>query len=285
MSEELLLDDDKQDIQDDQNVDDGQQGGQDDKPQLPEWRLSLPDEIRSHPILDKFKSPEDVIKSYIEAQKFLGREKIPLPPKDATKEDWDVVFNALGRPESPDGYELPEVELPEDVEIDEEFLAEFKEKAHELGLNKTQVGEFYKWYMDKMGGMLAEMEELQAERRAEAEAQLRKEWGAKYEENLKKAQSVLKNFADEDVLTEIEASGLGNNPALIKIFAKIGQSLSEDALEGKSAGRFTMTPEEAKKEILRIKSDPNHPINDEFHPEHKQALEYIESLYKMAYPS
>lgn len=254
------------------------------EPEIPEWRKNLPEGIRENPILDKFNSLEDVAKSYIEAQKFIGRKKIPLPPENATKEDWDVVFKSLGRPEKAEDYKIPEIkDLPEDFEISNEMVENFKEEAHKLGLLPPQVEGLYKWYVDTQKNFIEHYNELREEDRANAEANLRKEWGKAYGQNLGFAQKVMKQFADEDAVTEIEES-LGNNPALIKMFYNIGKTMSEDVLAGAGERRFTKTPEEARQEILRIKSDLKHPLHDEFHPEHKQALEYMESLYKMAYP-
>ena len=41
--------------------------------QYAEWRQNLPEGVRENPILDKFKSYDDLAKSYIEQQRFLGR--------------------------------------------------------------------------------------------------------------------------------------------------------------------------------------------------------------------
>jgi hypothetical protein len=36
----------------------------------------------------------------------IGSDKIPVPNKYATDEDWQAVYSKLGRPESPDAYEF-----------------------------------------------------------------------------------------------------------------------------------------------------------------------------------
>ncbi|GIW60560.1 MAG: hypothetical protein KatS3mg087_1626 [Patescibacteria group bacterium] len=252
-----------------------------------DWRQQLPKELRDHPALEKFKSPVDVVKSYIEVQKFIGREKIPVPPKEgATQEDWDVVFKALGKPDSPDGYEIDlsqfADEEDEQVPVDEEVLNEFKQKAHELNLLPAQAQELVEWFVDKQKTaqkMLAEQSQREYQ---EAEAQLRKEWGRAYEEKVKKVQRLVKEFADEDVLEELQK--FGNNPALIKFIANIADRLSNDAFPGKGSSIYK-TPEEIQSEIRRMLADKNHPVNDQFHPEHKAAIEYLQNLYKMLEPS
>lgn len=252
--------------------------------EIPEWRKNLSEDIRENPILDKFNSTNDVVKSYIEAQKFLGRKKIPLPPENATKEDWDVVFTSLGRPEKAEDYKIPEIkDLPEELEISKEMVESFKAQAYELGLLPAQVEGLYTWYVDAQKNSLIHRSNLQKEQKANAEASLRKDWGKAYAQNVGLARKIMLHYADEDVEEEIE-KGLGNNPALIKLFYNISKDVSEDVIAGVGEGKHTKTPEEARQEILRIKSDPRHPFNIEFHAERQQALDYMESLYKMAYP-
>ena len=47
---------------------------------------------------------EDLLKSYKHAQKLVGADKIPVPNKHATEEDWNEVFKRLGAPDKPEDY-------------------------------------------------------------------------------------------------------------------------------------------------------------------------------------
>lgn len=254
---------------------DGGSGG------VPDWKSALPEELRKHPSMETIKTPGDLAKSWVNAQKFLGRDKIPVPPQNATKEDWDMVFDRLGRPKDADGYNFEGVQVPEGLTVNDESIKDFKSKAHELGLMPTQAGELYKWYLEMVGGNVKQMEEQFKQNVDQAQTSLRKEWGAAYEEKVSLAKKVLKMGAGED-LDKIDQS-FGDNPHVIKALAKLGSLMSEDQLAGKPGGDM-LTPEEAQSEISSIMGDKNGPYWNRMHPEHRNFVERVAQLNKMLYP-
>ena len=66
----------------------------------------IPEELREHPSLSPIKDVGNLARSYVNAQRLIGSDKIPLP-KNPTDEDLDNIYSKLGRPETPEGYELP----------------------------------------------------------------------------------------------------------------------------------------------------------------------------------
>ena len=91
-------------------------------PAEPSWRDSLPDDLKGAAWLSKYKTPEDALRGFAEAQKLIG-SKLSVPKDDAPKEEWDKFYASLGRPEAPDKYDLgvPET-LPEGVAALENVL-------------------------------------------------------------------------------------------------------------------------------------------------------------------
>jgi hypothetical protein len=79
----------------------------------------------------------------------------------------------------------------------------------------------------------------------------------------------------------LEKSGLGNNPVLVKFFARVGHELLEDQLVGE--GGDVIGGEGAKAEIAKIMGDPKHPYFNRSHPEHEAALKKMTGLYQIAY--
>ena len=96
-----------------------------------DWRNDLPDDLREDPSLKTIQDIPGLAKSYIHSQKMIGKDKIVLPNEHATKEDWDDVFNKLGRPASAEEYKI-EGEASD-------LINNFKPVAHNLGLNNNQV--------------------------------------------------------------------------------------------------------------------------------------------------
>ena len=86
----------------------------------------IPEDFREEKALDNFNNMEDFVKSYLHAQKLVGADKIPVPNKHATEEDWNEVFKRLGAPSDPneDKYDL------KDQEKDSEEGQEFNKTAH-----------------------------------------------------------------------------------------------------------------------------------------------------------
>ena len=64
----------------------------------------IPENFREEKALDNFNNMEDFVKSYLHAQKLVGADKIPVPNKHATEEDWNEVFKRLGAPSDPNDY-------------------------------------------------------------------------------------------------------------------------------------------------------------------------------------
>jgi len=248
------------------------------EPSPDDWRSSLSDEVSADPIWNKYETRADADKAFVEAQKFMGREKFPMPGENATKEDWDVVFDALGRPKDVEGYKLPEGVTDDQKPLFEEFRG----VARESGMLPAQYSKALEWYMGVEKKAMENQEAMMGDMRGQSEKELRTEWGSAYNEKVAQANSLIAKFGNDEIAQEVEGK-LGNNPAFIKFLANIASNLGEDVIEGKGRS-VMMTPEEAKKEITKIKADGSHPFNDQFHPENATSKQDMDRLYKLAYP-
>ena len=223
-------------------------------PTQPNWREMLSEDIRGDERLAKFETLEGLAKSYINAEQMIGREKIPMPKSD---EEWQDVYNRLGRPESAEGYEFEPVEVPEGFPMDEEALKQFKDVAHKTGLTAKQANELQKWYFQQNAGNFENMVRAAEDEYNESQANLRKEWGTAYDQKLATAMRAVREFGGDELVKTLEESGLGNNAALVKTFAEIGSKISGDvSIEGNGADG-ARTPSQLKAEIAKIQSDPS----------------------------
>jgi hypothetical protein len=265
--------------------DDGQSGNEGGSP-IPDWRSVLPEDMRSHPSISKYKTLDAFAASYLEKDKLIGRKHIPVAPEildEMTPEDWNRVYTQLGRPETPDGYDLSEIEVSEDLKLGDEFITSLKAKAHEVGVLPSQLKELYSWFTGNLKVTKEQIDTTKEQSRADAEKQLQKEWGYAYKQRLEVAQNALQHFADKEMMQFLEESGFGNNPNVVRFMSRIASEFGEDKFKG-SSKTTAMTPAEAQIEIQRIENDDKSPYYDSSHPEHGALVDRMQTLYAIAYP-
>jgi hypothetical protein len=172
----------------------------------------------------------NLVKMTANAQKKLGYPAESLlvkPGKDWKDDQWNEFFSNIGRPESPDKYELP----VKDGKYTPESLNEFKQIAHKAGLLPKQVAPILEYYekIEAMKGDLTKQAEESG--RKQAETELKEEWGSKFDEKLKSAQKFVKTFADEKD-QEILNGKIGDDPSVLRVLANAASVMRNDALIG-----------------------------------------------------
>ena len=70
------------------------------------WKSSISEEFRNDPNIEKFTEIDALAKSYINATRMIGQDKVAVPNKNSTEDQWNEVYSKLGRPETPDKYSL-----------------------------------------------------------------------------------------------------------------------------------------------------------------------------------
>jgi len=238
--------------------------------------------------LEKFKSVDDLAKSYKHLEKLQGKEHLPIPTDENDSDAWNEVFKRLGKPDDPNQYEFPSLAEDAQFQPDETFTEGLKQKAHELGLTPKQASELYRWYAEDIGEQSVKQSQEQAQKfRQESEQQLRKEFGNEFDNRVKAAQQAVHQFGGDDLAQLLEQTGLGNHPAIVKAFAEIGVNvLSEDKIGGSGPRQFGYTPDQAMDEISRLKQSDEfmQKYMDRNTPGHQDAVERMTRLYQAAYP-
>ena len=234
---------------------------------------SLPEDLRVEPSLRNFTDPASLAKSYVHAQRMIGADKIPLPGKTATDEDWSNVWSKLGRPQAPSEYEL-NFENP--VFGDNE-LESFKKSAFEAGLNNRQVERMAKFLDEAVSGARSSRSEMTEKAVYEAEQELRQEFGQAFEQRMALAYNAATQLlGDASLLDEVELSDgrvLGDHPQVVRMFAKLAEQIGEDKLLGE-ASELIMTPQEAGQRIAEM-TRRDSPYWDKLHPEHDTYVDEV----------
>jgi len=244
------------------------------------WKETISEEFRNDPNISKFTEIDALAKSYINATRMIGQDKVAVPNENSTEDQWNEVYGKLGRPESADKYKL-EVKS-ETAPLDEGAIKQFAENAHQLGLNNKQAQGILEFYKNSMEGSVQQARIDTETAQANAEAELRKEWGGNYDANIKKAGSVAKANMNPQILDMELKDGtrLGDHPEVIKGFANIANILSEDKListESENTDRGT----DYEAEISKLVNDTNGPYWNKAHPDHDKVVQQVFTLRTM----
>ena len=134
--------------------------------------------------------------------------------------------------------------------------------------------------MDKASGEIKRQDEERQSAIDNSVKGLKADWGGAYDAKVRAAQNAVSHYGDEKLRAYLDKTGMGNDPTLIKIFSKVGETLSDDSFKGESdKGNYGRTPEQAQVEINEIMANPKHPYFDKQHPNHKKALEDMQRLF------
>ncbi|EOH2999440.1 peptidase [Citrobacter freundii] len=129
---------------------------------------------------------------------------------------------------APEKYEF---KAGEGVELDTEALKDFEPVARDLNLTNEQAQKLVDAYPKILAGVQqrqAEAWQKQTEGWAETVKADKEIGGDKLTANLSAAQRALEQFGDPELKEYLDSTGLGNHPALVKAFIKVGKAMSED---------------------------------------------------------
>lgn len=178
-------------------------------PAAPTFQEALPEDLRENEHLKEVKDGAELARYYVDLKK-----------------------DYLRAPETAEGYEF---EIPGDFEVDPDSYSKFRTVAFENGVNQQQFEGIMKMYVETETAKSAQLQKALddeiAATQAKAESSLKAEWGDKYEQNLKSAQDILNRpeLIDESFKEFLEETRFGDNPAVVKMFAKIAGLISEDS--------------------------------------------------------
>lgn len=253
-----------------------------------DWRATLPQEYQSDPVFKNFKSQDDLLKSYKHTASLVGVDKAEIarkPKADAPAEEWDKFYNFLGRPPAPDKYEAPKLD---GVELDKDYVSRLQKHAHANGWTQKQFESAIAHEAENAVHAHNARKTAIQNFKTEQDGILKKEWGAKYDENVAYAPRGISAFAESPehasrVVEKLKAAGLAYDADIIKVFAKAGEATKESpAFKGSSPATGAMTVSEARMNLEELKGDA------EFMAKYRSgdagATAKMERLYRFAYP-
>lgn len=168
---------------------------------------------------------------------------------------------AFGLPDSAEGYELGDLELPENIPLDEKLTETARAIAFEEGLPPAAFQRLTKAYADRIGEIVGDEEATLKKAQIEMRTQLQKDWGPQMDAKMAGAQQAAAFVAEA---AGLDAVGLQNvsqllaretgDAQVIKMFAAIAESMGEDTLAGVNAGDsgLGLTPVDARAKIEEL---------------------------------
>ena len=199
----------------------------------------LSEELATIPSLQKFKSPQDLAKSYVEMQTLLGG-KTSYPGEGASDEDWEKFY----APITPSEYDLKFEDL-KSVEAKEILTDDLKSAAKKLGLTNKQA----QGLLDKFRGVLEAKETEVLGYKETLTKEQENALTAKFGKDLAAVQDQVDDYIADNYgkdMVEVFKQSLYKNPeALAKLFDRAKETAQDKGLPSDSR-----SPRADKKEQL-----------------------------------
>lgn len=261
-----------------------------DQQQSYDWISGLPDDLKAEASLKVIHGKDDkeviqaLAKSYVHSQRHMGADKIPVPTKHATEDDWKQIYKKLGLPDNPDLYEFDQ--LPPGVDVKSETFKAFKTKALEAGILPKQAQKILSWFHESAEQQRTKFVESQKQAFETTINTLKDEWGNAFDGKIAKVKSVLKEVGGDEFVKFMNESGFGNRMEVVRFAEKLAKRFEEDGTEAgnpnPAAGR--LTPQEANQKINAIMTNKAHPANNPEHVGYQAAQAELTKLFADAHP-
>jgi hypothetical protein len=250
-------------------------------PQFPE---GTEDGIKNEASIKSFVDKEgklntaNLLKSYVNAQKMLGKDKVVIPRADGPDAELDAFYEKLGWSKDTTKYELKSFE--EQKDLTPEFKKAFKDFAHKNRLPAQAADKFAQFFNEQTEAGKKQVAESSKKRFDDGVSELKKEWGTAFERKIQAAKVVINEHGGEEFNKYLRESGLGDDTKLVKFLANLSESIyGEEKLSteaGKSNGLLTI--DEAVNEKNNMYRDPKSAYLNAKDPGHAAAVQRMLKL-------
>lgn len=241
-----------------------------------DWRERIPAEYRDAGYWKNVHSEADLMTQFAELQKYRG-QSIKVPKADDPDDAWSGIYEKLGRPETPEGYDVKLRDYDGQLtwtEGSEEWL---RSAAHDLGLNSKQTQKL----ADKYGELiLASATEAKKQQNAAID-ELRGEYGDLYERKITLGERAMKKVGGDEFLDHMREMGWNHDPHMVRTMIKLGSLFEESNWIDGRVGSMGRADAEAK--LRDVYSNTQHPYWDGNHPDHGRAVHEVMQWQDIVY--
>ncbi len=250
-----------------------------------QWPEGFDDQLKEDPTIKKFVREDgsidyaNALKSYHHAQKQIGKDKVTIPdPEIATQEEIDSFWEKVGFKKNPEEYNL---QKPENTQLDDDFIKDFKEAAHKNRIPQKQANEMLNFFNEKSSKSLEQMQQEQQQQIEENVNTLKKEFGNSFEQKVNAARKVVRDFGGDEIVEAMKDPAIGSNAKVVKLLTNIADKFyGEDKHIGDTAYSGAISPTEAQEKLDSIYGDPKHPYHNPNHPNFKKAQDEVHKLFQ-----
>jgi hypothetical protein len=182
-------------------------------------------QFKDNPTLSNFKTLEGMMKTVVNQQSMMGKDKIVKPGDNASAADWEAFYRAGGHPESIDGYKIEGMKLENDA-------------GYEALINQNRQG-----FMD---ASKIDADAHNARIAASKEALMAK-WGSEYNIKLQMANEMMSNPNVEQLVNGLNAA---SDPNMVELLYEMRRHTKEDSIPDNTVGQNQLSLENQLQEIL-----------------------------------
>jgi len=223
------------------------------------WYSSLPPDLANNPTVQKYKTPEDQVKGHLELVSKLGQDRVTWPKDENDTNSWAEVHKRLGVPEKADGYKLRDVDVPKDLGIPTFDKLTFAGMMKEINATPTQAQKLWERYTGSLVESARSASEQFKSQVETSKAEMMKQWGEAYQSKIQRGQAVIDAFSTSQEQKDFLSVYMAQDPKGMAFLAGIGDKMAESSIGGfQDRQNFTLTPDEARIELGRIKASPDY---------------------------
>ena len=279
---------------------------------MPIDKTLVSEEYHENASLQNFNSVDDLAKSFIELKSMQGHS-VRLPSENASEEDINS-FNAkmseklpnwmlkpdfenpeqssefwskLGTPSDPKEYKMPEIKVPDGMELNADRQEYFRNLAKEANMTQTQ----FNTMMSKVFEKEIESNTNAVTAKEQAIKDIKTEWGQAYDERLAIAAKTAEATGAPDSIVAAVKDGTAGVETMNWMY-NTGKALGDEGRDiinnsSNSSGKDTglLSPGEALRQLDEIHANPEHPYYTAIGDEKKRATDAYIKLMKMAHPN
>ena len=250
------------------------------------WLATLPEDLRGSPSLSRYSNAESLARAYLNAERMIGSEKVPIPRDETDTEAWDRYYKAGGRPEEPTQYAFarPKAEeMPEGVAYDEQMETWWRQSAFEAGLSKRQADKLYEQYRDRFYSQVDASHKIESEQVTKAKVELQRDWGNEYEARRQLARAAFAEMSG-DLQEFARNSGLVRMPSFVKYLYQT-KAATTGEMAAMDGGRVGLeTPQALTNRITEFRGIHAKALGDASHPEHVMRVRELTAMHERLYP-